>query len=308
MPDPVDSDRGRFATAVAPPPEIIRVCLPWEEIGERFGNGKARAHACSYRLGPISEIVPIRVTVTISRKVVSADELNREDAAAFREFFRADRAEHTDVQHNAPKMLPKAGKELGDFCRFARSDCFKATIKELCGIEPENTLELEILSAEGEDPPDIVLKVGSYALGIEVTDFPPDRAAFAKAMTEVEGPAPLPAFHEGACSPDVIKRFMTTPMSLVKPHHSSYELDVVALYDCARDALGKKGLSEKSELLLLAGPFASAWPTNEVIAAAIAATEFRSIKAVVLVLTNESLVHWTKGRGGDVIKKPARSP
>jgi hypothetical protein len=212
----------------------------------------------------------------------------------FKEWMSSDRFDFVDVQHNAKNLLPKENKELAAFCAFARFPNFQSTIARLIGTAPGNILQLEILSSsKGEDPPDMVMTVGKKCLAIEVTDFPPDQAAMLRAITETNGPAPLPAFHEGACSPTLIKQFMTTPVSHVTPHFSDLNTETLALYHYADTTIRNKDAMRKCDLLLLYGPLAFSFPVAEVVDYVTRTATFKSVKAIVFILPNEGQVYWT---------------
>jgi hypothetical protein len=237
--------------------------------------------------------MPIPVTVTVTTKTITAKSLGADTEQA-KVWMPSGSFQSVHITHDAGKLLPKEKKELAAFCVFARHPGFEEVVVRLTGTKPDGVLKLAILSsAKNEDPPDLILVLGQKNLAIEVTDFPPDQEAMQKAMIEHHGAAPLPLFHESGCSPDFIKQFMATGVSHTRPHTGELSAEIVALYDYARVTIKDKDDSGKSELLLLHGPVAFSYPEADVIAYVTANTVFKSLKAVVFVLQNESRVFWT---------------
>ena len=237
--------------------------------------------------------MPIPVTVTVVKKVVIAASVGA-TTAEFKKLVPSGSLESVEVHHNARNLLPKERKELAAFCGFARQRQFSEVIKRLAETMPGEILNLEVLSsARNEDPPDLILTMGPKRIAIEVTDFPPDREAMQKAMAEYPGAAPLPLFHESGCSPHLIKQFMAAGVNYAEPHAGDLSAEILALFNYARTAIGDKDSKGKCELLLLYGPAAFAYPEADVIGFVTAHTMFKSIKAVVFVLSNELKVFWT---------------
>lgn len=100
---------------------------------------------------------------------------------------------------------------------------------------------------------------------IEITDYPPNQVALMKTMAEMPRPAALPAFHEGGCNPKEIKELMAAEVSLVEPHFSSVADEAQALFLYAERAVRKKDEARCADCLLLHGPVAFSFPTEEVI-------------------------------------------
>ncbi|MDB6095534.1 MAG: hypothetical protein JWM32_3096 [Verrucomicrobia bacterium] len=179
------------------------------------------------------------VTLTIQRKIIGAAGLKKDDADAFRQLVGDATFESVEVTDDAARLSNKQQKELNAFRAFAQRASFKPAVERLTGRKIGDRLSIEML-AEGEDPPDILLAIEDDRLAIEVTDFPPDQAAMIIAMSKVRGPAPLPTFHEGYCSPDLIERFMRNVPSHVEPIGGDVTLEITALYDAAITAIAKK--------------------------------------------------------------------
>jgi hypothetical protein len=237
--------------------------------------------------------MPVPVTITVSIRKITALQLGAADAEAFAAMVPSGQHEYIDVEHDATGLLPKEQKELTSFCEFARRSEFQSTIRRLLGTEPGSVFQIDVLSsARGEDPPDMILRVGA-GLGIEVTDFPPDQAALAQAMAEVAGPSPLPAFHEGGCSPELIKQFMRKPVSMTEPHFGDLASEVEALCDYAALLLRQKDDTGRSQLLLLNGLMAFDVPNADVIDYLVRTRCFSTIRCVVFITSSAAHVYWT---------------
>lgn len=232
------------------------------------------------------------ITVTISTKVITADGLSSEDAEAFEHLVPSGKLEVVTARHDTSGLLPKEAKELAAFCEFARRPEFHPAIQRLLGARPGNVLQLESLSS-GEDPPDLRLKLGRNALPIEITDFPPDQEAMAQAIAAVKAASPLPAFHEGGCSPELIEKFMLAGESLTKPHFASLDDEAYALAMCADNVLRDKDKTGKSQLLLLYGPLAFGYPADEVLKLLVSGRAFAALRAVVFLTPSRANVYWT---------------
>lgn len=223
--------------------------------------------------------------VKVQKKTVAADGLGPEDAAAFRHFVPEGSLEMTEVLAHGCELPPKQRKELEAVRAFARTKEFPEFIARYLGVAPAREFDLAILW-DGDDPPDAIIGVAGKSMGIEITDYPPDQAALMKAMAEMPGPAALPAFHEGGCNPREIKEFMATPVSLVEPHFSSVADEAQALFHYAEGAVRRKDETRCADCLLLHGPVAFSFPTEEVIDYIVRQRRFASLKAVVFVRSN----------------------
>lgn len=236
-----------------------------------------------------------KISVTIEKKIVAAKGLNPEDAAAFLSLVPEGSVELTVVNPAANRLPAKQRKELVAVCVFARMPKFPGTLGRLAGIDPAGGFDLE-LRWDGDDPPDAVLSVGDKTLRIEVSDYPPDQASLMKAMEQMPGPAPLPAFHEGGCNSKTILEFMRKPVSMVEPHFSSAGDEATALFRFAEGAVRRKDEARCSEVLLLHGPVAFSFPAEEVIDYIVRNRRFVAIRAVAFVRANDCRV-WATNLG-----------
>lgn len=223
--------------------------------------------------------------IKVSTKTVTAEGLEPADAEAFRRLVPEGSFETTEVVAQGGGLPPKQRKELEAVRALMRTKEFSDLLTSFTGVAPAGEFELEILW-DGDDPPDAVLVVADKPVRIEITDYPPDQASLLNAMSEMPGPAALPAFHEGGCNPEQIKKFMATPVSLVKPHFSSVADEAQALLHYAEGAVRKKDETRCTDWLLLHGPVAFSYPAEEVIDHIVRHREFVSIKAVAFVRSN----------------------
>jgi len=223
--------------------------------------------------------------IKVQKKTMTADGLAPEDAAAFKYFVPEGSLETMEAVAQGAALPPKQRKELAAVCAFAQTKEFPGFLAGYLGVEPTGDFDLAILS-DGDDPPDAILSVAGKSLRIEITDYPPDQAVLMKVMAEMPGPAALPAFHEGGCSPTEIKKFMATPVSQVEPHFSSVDEEMQALFHYAENAVRRKDESRCADCLLLHGPVAFSYPTEAVIEYIVRHRKFVSIRVVVFVRGN----------------------
>lgn len=223
--------------------------------------------------------------IQVNKKTVTPEGLESADAEAFRQLVPEGSFETTAVVTEGDGLPPKQRKELEAVRAFARTKEFSELLANIAGVAPAGEFALEILW-DGDDPPDAILSIAGKSLRIEITDYPPDQASLMKAMAEIPGPAALPAFHEGGCNPEQIKKFMATPVSLIEPHFSSVADEAQALFNYAEGAVRKKDETRCADLLLLHGPVAFSYPAEEVLDHVVRHRVFVSIKTVAFVRGN----------------------
>jgi hypothetical protein len=243
--------------------------------------------------------MPTTVTVRISTRVVS---VSPTDLADFEQIIGASVPSEctvTQVEHDAHGLPEREQKEFASFCSFARKPAFQSTIRRLTGFEPGPVFQVEVMSASrGEDPPDMILRTAGTGLGIEVTDFPPDRTIVTEAIARVRGPGRLPTFLEGGCDPARIQQIVESRPSMVRPPFSDLAEEVTALWWCVDDLLAQKDSRRRSQLLLLDGPHAFEYPEAEVVEFAVRSSTFAAIQCVVFNLAATARVFWTNKAPG----------